>query len=152
MQYEDFMILWAIIAWFMIKWFFKLNIDDQLIFVAQDKMTVVMLLTSYVMLFYLFMLIAAMSFVAVVALMKMLIIDFFEVKFPTEALYSLLSFVSSERHVKFNLAFIAVFTVLTGVLMFISNTNDQNKLRKTMGNILTLLLIVYVTAFAAFYF
>lgn len=152
MQYEDFMILWAIIAWFMIKWFFKLNIDDQLIFVAQDKMTVVMLLTSYVMLFYLFMLIAAMAFVAVVALIKMLIIDFFEVKFPTEALYSLLSFVSSERHVKFNLAFIAVFTVLTGVLMFISNTNDQNKLRKTMGNILTLLLIVYVIAFAAFYF
>ncbi len=142
------MLTCGIVAWFMLKWYFQTHIDEQLLYVTQNKVTLFLVVLSYVFMFYYFILLTVLALIAIGVLVKVLVLDFFGVEVDPELFRSMLLFVTSKDHLVFNAIVAGTFTVfsLISILLKDGAQTDPASVRAMLNNQLMVLLTFYVVA------
>lgn len=141
------MLACGVAAWFMLKWYFQTHIDEQLLYVTQNKVTLFLVVLSYVFMFYFFILLTVLALIAIGVLIKVLVLDFFGVAVDPELFRSMLLFVTSKDHLVFNATVIAAFTLFSMVsILFKDGEQDPASVRAMLNNQLLLLLVFYAVA------
>ncbi len=142
------MLACGITAWFMLKWYFQTHIDEQLLYVTQNKVTLFLVVVSYVFMFYYFILLAVLALIAIGMLIKILLLDFFGVEVDPELFRSMLLFVTSKDHLVFNATVVGAFTLFAFVSILLKDgtQTDPASVRAMLNNQLLMLLAFYMVA------
>jgi hypothetical protein len=139
------MLACGVAAWFMLKWYFQTHIDEQLLYVTQNKVTLFLVVLSYVFMFYYFILLTVLALIAIGVLVKVLVLDFFSVEVNPEIFRSMLLFVTSKDHLVFNGIVAGAFAMfsLVSILLKDGAQTDPASVRAMLNNQLLLLLTFY---------
>jgi hypothetical protein len=142
------MLACGIAAWFMLKWYFQTHIDEQLVYITQNKVTLFLVVLSYIFMFYYFILLTVLALIAIGILIKVLILDFFGVEVDPDLFRSMLLFVTSKDHLVFNGIVVGTFTLfsLVSILLKDGSQTDPASVRAMLNNQLMMLLVFYAVA------
>lgn len=150
MQYSSLaMLACGTVAWFMLKWYFQTHIDDQILYVSRNKITLFLLVFSYVLMFYFFVLLSVLALIAGGLLVKIMLLDFFGVTLDPDLFRNMLNFVTSREHVIFNVTVTVAFATMALFSIVTKDTtqnSDPASMRAMLSNLLLLFLAFYLVA------
>lgn len=140
------MVVWAVLAWIILKWYFESHIDDNISVAGDSKAVTIMVIAMYLLLFYYFMLLTVLGSISLAYLTKLLILDFFKVGFPDDIFTSVFTFVTSRRYLWLNVMISLAYLCYSIVSVLVSKSSSRDSLRSKLNNLLITFIVVYVVA------